>query len=783
MAAPFALAVLLAEGSPGIGPAQAREKPAGQERFSFDLPAGPLSASLSRFSELTGLSVGYPGALPVVTVRRVSGSMTAEAALRKLLDGTHLRAVRAGPRLYRLEEALSRAAERAPVPAGLPPAGPGADIVVTALKRPQSLDDVALSVSLLGPDGLRSASRSLASRDMSLSMEGLAMTNLGPGRNRQFIRGVADSPFLGQSQSTVAVQVDDARVTYNAPDPDLRLIDVDRVEILKGPQGPLYGSGVLGGIYHVVTRRPELDEASGWTRLSGSVVDHGGTGSGGEAMVNLPLVEGRLAVRAVGYRFLDGGWIDNEGVANDSNATRTSGLRLGLKWALSPDWTVDAGYAVQNIASRDSQYLLAAGRGLERPGHIPEPTDNDFMLVHGTVTGRLGGLQLLSATSYVRNAFGYGLDASAAAADFGLSGAAWFNDDRHYSLFNQEVRLSSGKGSSWVAGASYLRAVASDRAIVTGASGTPRTVEQTHRIVTEYALFGEATVPVMARLDATLGARLFYSLAQDETREAGKRRVDESTGKIILSPSLSLAYHLAGGGIVYLRYARAMRPGGLAPSGMTASGHFDADELGTFDLGMRRGFWGDRLLLSGSAYYTDWQEIQSDYLLANGLITTRNAGRGRIIGVEAAADWQIGAGFTLTLGGSAQDARLTRTENGTELEDRRLPITPGLSGRAALSRSYRWGGWSGQTAVQANYIGKARLSFDDDLDRAMQPYTTVAVNSTLERGPWTAGLRIDNLFDLRGDSFAFGNPFSIRVAPQYTPLRPRAFTLSLARRW
>ncbi|WP_242123562.1 TonB-dependent receptor [Sphingobium sp. Sx8-8] len=777
MAAPFALAVLIAEGAGVASPAHARE-----EKFSFDLPAGPLAQSLSRFSELTGVSVGYPGALPVVTVRRVSGTMAAETALHKLLEGTHLRAVQAGPRLYRLEQAASRHAARAPA-AALPPAGPGADIVVTALKRPQSLDDVALSVSILGAEGLGSASRSLASRDMSLTMEGLAMTNLGPGRNRQFIRGVADSPFLGQSQSTVAVQVDDARVTFNAPDPDLRLIDVDRVEILKGPQGPLYGSGVLGGIYHVVTHQPELDDASAWARLSGSAVDHGGTGSGGEGMVNLPLIAGRLAVRAVGYRFLDGGWIDNIGVAKDSNSTRTSGLRVSAKWAPSQDWSVDAGYAVQNIGSRDSQYLLTAGRDLERAGHRPEPTDNDFMLVHGTVTGHLGGVQLLSATSYVRNAFGYGLDASAAAAHFGLSGAAWFDDDRHYSLFNQELRLSSGRDSGWVAGASYLRASASERGTVTGESGKTRTVVQTQRIVTEYALFGEASAPLLARLDATLGARLFYSLAQDETREAGKRRVDESTGKIILSPSMALSYRLAGGGILYLRYARAMRPGGLAPSGMTASGHFDADELGTFDLGMRRGFWGDRLLLSGSAYYTDWQEIQSDYLLANGLITTRNAGRARIIGIEAAADWQVGAGFALKLGGSAQDARLTHTADGTKLRDRRLPITPGLSGRAALSYSYRLIGWSGQTAVQANYIGKARLSFDDDLDRSMQPYTSVAVNSTLERGPWTAGLRVDNLFDVRGDSFAFGNPFSIRVAPQYTPLRPRAITLSLARRW
>lgn len=88
----------------------------------------------------------------------------------------------------------------------------------------------------------------LDTASVASDVEGLTLTALGPGRNRMFLRGVADSPFNGASQSTVALLVDDARLTYSAPDPDLRLVDVDRVEILKGPQGSLYGTGALGGI-------------------------------------------------------------------------------------------------------------------------------------------------------------------------------------------------------------------------------------------------------------------------------------------------------------------------------------------------------------------------------------------------------------------------------------------------------------------------------------------------------------------------------------------------------
>lgn len=772
-----ALAGLLPEGRFGIACAQARE-----DRYPFDIPAGPLAASLTRFSAIAGLSLGYPGDLPSTPAPAVRGMMSADAALRRLLEGSGLKAVRIGPRLYRLEPRSAHAARTRRPAARTVPAIARAELVVTAQKRPQSLGDVAMAVAVVPLGEGESGARPLSSRDVGLDVEGLAMTNLGPGRNRQFIRGVADSPFVGPSQSSVSVQVDEARATFNAPDPDLRLVDIDRVELLKGPQGPLYGSGALGGIYHIVTRRPDLGGASAWARLSAVAVDHGGTGTGEEAVVNVPLIRDRLAVRAVGYRSLDPGWIDDQTRGRDSNAAETRGMRLSVRWLPSGDWSVDAGYMFQSINLRDSQYVLASDKSLRRQERIAEPTDNDFGLAHATLSGPLGGLRLLSATSYVDQDFKNVQDATAAASLFGLSGPVTFNEHRHYTLFNQELRLSSGTDSRWVAGLSFLRAALGGNATMTAEGNGPLTVEQTHRQVTEYALFGEITRPVLSQWDATLGLRLYRSISQDETRER-ERGTGQKLDKIILSPSFALSHPLAGGGLVYLRYARAMRPGGLAPAGMTASGHFDADELGTLDLGFRRGFWGDRLNLAAGGFFTEWMEIQSDYLLPNGLVSTRNAGRARILGIEATVDWQIGAGFSLSLGGLAQNGRLTRSEDGTRIDDRRLPITPDVTARAALSKRWTAGSWSGQSTIQLNHVGSARLSFDDDLDRDMEPYTVVAMDMGAVRGAWTLGLRIDNLFDIRGDSFAFGNPFSIRAGPQYTPLRPRAATVSLSRRW
>lgn len=726
--------------------------------------------------------MGLPGDMPRVSTRRVSGTMSPDAALRRLLEGSGLVARRLGG-VYRIERmAVQPPAAATPAPQAPAEALSLPNLIVTAQKRYQLLATIPLSISVISQDSLAAKSRTVTSRDISLNTEGLAMTNLGPGRNRQFIRGIADSPFNGQSQSTVAVQVDEARVTFDAPDPDLRLVDIDRIEILKGPQGPLYGSGALGGIYHIVTHRPQLDDASFSFRLSTEGVQHGGFGSGAEAVVNVPILQDRLAFRGVGYRFVNAGWIDNADGRQDSNSADTAGLRLALRWQPTGDWAVDVGASVQNINVHDSQYVDPAAKTLTRSSRLREPTDNDFRMAHATVEGDLDGLQFISATSYVDNGFDYALDASDAAADFGLTGLVRFADSRSYTLFNQELRLSSEGRNRWIVGASFLRGTTNGLSSVTGQSGVVQTVATLDRKATELAVFGEATRRLFGKVDATLGARLSDAIFEDETSErAGQRALKRS--KIIFSPSASLSLPLDGRGILYLRYARAMRPGGLAPTGTVASGRFDADELSTVDLGVRHASEDGRVSLSASAYHSQWDEIQSDYLLPNGLISTRNAGQGRIFGIEAALDWQLGRGFSIATGGAVQSARLTHGQDGTVLHDRRLPVTPELSGRISLAKVIALGSWQGQAAVQANYIGNARLSFDSDLDREMGEYTIVALHAELSRGSWTVGSRLDNLFDVRGDSFAFGNPFSIREERQFTPVRPRTVMLSIARGW
>ncbi|MEO6092224.1 MAG: TonB-dependent receptor [Novosphingobium sp.] len=710
--------------------------------------------------------------------------MTAPEALRRLLVDCGMRAARVGTTAFRIERAPHprrstpppRLAEPASAPAPMPPPDP---IVVTGQKRPQALQDVAMSVSIVPLAGDTDGRLTAGTGDIALLVDGLALTNLGPGRNRQFIRGVADSPFNGPSQSTVAVQLDETRVTFDAPDPDLRLVDMDRVEVLKGPQGPLYGSGALGGIYHLVSNKPDLSAASGRARLLTETVEHGGQGGGAEAVVNLPLDMDRLAVRGTAYAVRSAGWIDNIGGRRNANLGSTEGGRLGLRWRPDADWTLDLSGVLQNINSKDSQYVTASVETTRRLTRIAEPADNDFRTVAATIEGRIGTIKLLATSSYVDHGVAYTLDATDAASQFGLSGVTRFRDDRAYSIRNHEVRLSPATSSIWLVGLSYMQAesrslgtLASPDAVVIAAS--------LHRKVTEVAAFGEATVALREALKATAGVRLFRSIARDETLKQSAEKSEVS--KAILSPSVSLAWTPDDRSLVYLRYARAIRPGGLAPTNQTMLRRFDADELGNFDLGYRYAIAG-YFSIAASAFYTRWSDIQSDYLLPSGLVSTRNAGSARILGVEGSLDWEVGGGLSLSTGVSYIDAELVRASDGVRLRDRRLPVTPDLTGRLALRYGLTVAGWTGSLSAQVNYVGRARLSFVDSLDRRMGNYATASAAVSFTRGHLGLAGRIDNLFDISGNSFTFGNPFSILVARQFTPLRPRTFSLSISRSW
>lgn len=229
-----------------------------------DIPAAPLTDAIKQVAERYGVSVGAGGALPAIVTRPVAKPRNVADALKRMLAGTGWVAHRIGPGSWRIE-ATVRSVVRPVAPpvrlaAPVVPAAIGeSDILVTAAKTSTRLSTIPRSISVVRFGADDQASPSNATALIARGSDGLVMTELGAGSNRIFLRGIADSPLNGSGQSPVAVLIDGGRLTYSAPDPDLRLVDVDRVELLKGPQGSLYGTGVLGGIYEVVARQARLD--------------------------------------------------------------------------------------------------------------------------------------------------------------------------------------------------------------------------------------------------------------------------------------------------------------------------------------------------------------------------------------------------------------------------------------------------------------------------------------------------------------------------------------------
>lgn len=734
--------------------------PAAAAPAEIDIPAADLPAAIVALARQTGISVAGTDAIPHRRTRRLRGRMDAGAALARLLAGSGLRAVAAGPGLWRLEPV--------PPPDAAPPAP--FDVIILATKRAERLDRAPIAISIIRPD----AASLPAGRGVIAALagaEGVFATNLGPGRDRMFLRGVADSAFNGTTQSTVSLFLDDTRVSYATPDPDLRLADVERVEVLRGPQGTLYGTGALGGIVRIVTARPDPDAFAAHLMAEASGITHGGAGGGTEAMANVPMASGRIGLRLVGWADSTPGWIDDRGRgAGNINRVDRYGGRLALRLRAGDDWTVDAGLTGQWIDARDSQYATS---GLARATALPEPHDNEFIAASLTIRGRIADLDFLSATAFVHHDMTSRFDASALPPAGTTAPVAW-TEHRLLGLGTQEWRVSDqASARPWVAGLSLLFADNRQRSSFTAAAGESGP-DRRHVNSLEAAAFGEMTQPLGPRLALTLGLRGFAARDDNEQRDA--RQQNQRFG---LTPSATLSWSPAADRLLWLRYASAVRPGGLNPAGAGA-GSFRSDDLRSIEFGWRLG--AGPLRLDGAAFALWWENVQSDTIGPDGLVRTINAGTASNFGLELGATLALGR-VTLDAALTVQRARLidpSAAAGAISGDDSRLPVVPDLAGRVRAALDLPLAGlplhWSGTL----RHVGPARLGFDRALTRSMGGYWLVDAAVSVRRGRWQVALSGTNLADSRGDSFSFGNPFSIRAADQHTPPEPRMLTLRIA---
>jgi iron complex outermembrane receptor protein len=778
------------------------------DRFNFAITAKSTPEALIDLAVQAGITIGGGGGCQGrKTV--LSGRFTVAEGLNRLLHGTACRYEFVDARTVRIVAAppgpkpaaataahVTAEAPAEPVEANIP------ELVVTATKRPGFTGDFPGALSVVGGAKLMDTgvtdTESIARQRASFTT-----TNLGPARNKILLRGLSDGAFTGRTQSTVGTYLDDVPITYNAPDPDLRLADVENIEILRGPQGALYGAGSLSGIYRIVTRKPQYDETS--ITVDGLVAGTQGGAPSTEidAVFNTPLAGDRAAGRLVLYDDREGGYIHND-TLRESNVDLTTriGGRAGVSVQLNDHWTALLSTAVQNLRSADTQYVTVDRLNLHRSNQVRETHHNDFAQAALSVSGDGPWGRLESSTAIVRHDYASRYDASAVLTAFGADPAddvGLFDEAAFMRRAVEDVFWSSPETGRlhFLAGAFGSISVdhtPSELRARQGAAGTLRRLYRELRRdgLNEYAAYGEATYDLGGGWTAAAGARAFQtdihttstvaSPAANQTRNLDKRRSYDG-----VSPKLSLQKQWASGDYLYALASSGYRAGGfntgglLAPSPNTAM--FRPDHLQNFEIGGGADSADGRWKLRSALFYDHWSDIQTDQYLSSGLSYTANVGDGRNIGWEAEVSYQLSPRLRLEANSLVDRPQVTSLNPGfTAIVGARLPGVPNgaFSGLLTYDRPMSRSRHLLLTA-QASYTGSSRLTFDSRFSPLTPSYYTADLSAQIKTPRGRVAAFITNPLNSSKDTFSYGNPFSFGQVRQVTPQRPRTVSLSLSR--
>lgn len=756
----------------------------------FDVPAGSIgrvASTLAVQGRMT-ITVNDPG---VAALRSpgVSGSFDIREAITRALRGTNATAVYYDARtiaIVRRTASAKAKLRRKPSETPPPTVEPVRDdIVVMASKQRSTLDRFPGSVKLIELDrswvARHAADGSAALVDM-LPMVG--STNLGPARNKLFIRGIADSSFNGPSQATVGQYLGDVRLNYNAPDPNLNLYDLERIEVLVGPQGTLYGASSLGGVIRLVPNAPDADAVAGSVSVGGSTTQIGGLGGDFAAMVNVPLIAGKLAVRLVGFVTQGGGYIDAPARGRrDINSTFSVGQRLVVRYTPESGWNFDAGLLIQNSKNRDGQYTMRGDPPLTRDNAVAQPFHNNYYLTHFTAAGPVGDLELLTTTSVANHQLTTIFDATGAD---GTATPARLREDNYILMLTHETRITGGTASApWVAGIStnyslsaLLRALGPTD-VRGAASGVLN-----ERL--EAAVFGQISRPLSSTLTGTIGGR--FTLAHGSglpIAEAGLGSDRVSRNAQRLSNTLALMWQPTSAFTGFFHFQQGYRAGGLtlSPTGSTRTAQrFASDDLNMNEIGFRLGKERrDRFSLRAAVFAADWNNIQADLVDSAGLPYTANIGRGRIYGLDTDLTWHPIPALTITAAAFINASNVSRPAPGFG----KPGANPFPNIASNVERvSVNWHRTVG-TDIEASatgsirYVGNSRLGIAPLLDISQGGYAAGSVGGRLDIGRYGISLDIDNIANTRANSFSFGNPFGVAAGDQITPIRPRTFRLGI----
>ncbi len=649
------------------------------------------------------------------------------------------------------------------------------DIIVTAQKREQLLSDVPQSISVLGGEALEQRqARTIA--DYAALVPGLSFESGNPGQTRVVLRGIN----AGGASPTVAVYLDDTPFGSSTGQTngatlagDFDTFDIERLEVLRGPQGTLYGANSLGGVVKYVTVAPRLGEWEARGQGGAETVRNGGTGYYGNALVNVPLGDA-VALRASGFYRRTAGYIDAIGIADDDvNRARSYGGRASLLLKPGDRLSLRLTAVLQNIdvGSRNAfdadpatlrpitaDPFTGAGTGGREVRYqlFPDRNEVSYRLYTGTLDYDLGFASFTSVTSYSRQVAtdrsdvsyndlgGITLAQYASSAIYDVPADAYgifYPNSSTQKKFTQELRLASSGSRTieWLIGGYYTREpgqlyqryypfdTATGRPItpvpvIPGFNGL--VLAQLDSTYKEYAGFGSATLHLGDKFDLTAGGR--YSHNDQRTTQTldgalfgGPSQSRATSKEGVFTWSVSPRYEFAPHSAVYARVAKGYRPGGpnVVPPGAGADYPLqtDADTLMSYEAGIRAETADRTFGIDLSGYYLDWDKtlIVATFQTDAGPISADANGEGaRSYGVEATATLRPTRGFTVTTTVAYNHTRLRGdTSNGGRDGDQ-LPFAPNWNANVSAEYSWDWNGARPYVGVDVSTVSDRLGNFD-----------------------------------------------------------------------
>jgi len=650
-------------------------------------------------------------------------------------------------------------------------------VQVTARKREERQLDVPIAMTAVTGEqidamGLRSVV------DVVNLTPGASSIDTGAGFTSVQIRGVSTS--LGGNDN--GYYVDETPFTgVNVPwYPDTRSFDIDRIEILKGPQGTLFGEGSMGGTVRILTRRPEFDRFGFGTELDTSTVNSGSHGRGAKVYVNAPLLADRLALRVTATDEVLPGWIDNAVTGEKNvNASDVRSWRAKLRFAPMEQWNIDLGYWKYTM---DADASNPAYDDMTNTAFIS--SKNDWRSASLVSTYEFTESQLVYALS--DGEIHYPQDGELAP---GLDWSGVYD----IGVRSHELRWgSTGKRRfDWTLGYYQRKTERTDKLAFFGLP--PSDSRQTNDA---RAMFGEATLKLPnPAWSLTAGLRYF----KDDINAIGT--ADGSNASTLngrydsWNPRAGVAWKPHENTTVYASAAKGFRSAQLQPIssiqiaeviGIELPRIINADSIWSYELGIKSMFAGGKVLLEGAVFYSDWKDVAVRVPITPALSGLTNSDGSTTRGIEWNLIWQPLRSFTLQTGASWMDARYSAAVPGTPLQ-KGTPVYNIPKTRLNALVNYHW-----NVGARLRGVFSGSLRHDSARETSLSagtpagdPITFASVRIGLESpAGWAVYVHAGNLtnedgaIDARGAREFDMNGEFLRNGPA-NRLQPRTFAMTL----